>query len=84
MKRNVVLTSLSNLYIGDVPILLVYTNVLVNSIPCNEMKLVGYAQRDDASNEYLSYEDGIAWMRRLMKIVIGLKENESIRLMASL
>ncbi len=31
---------------------------------CDEIKLVGYAQWDDDPNKHLSYEEGIAWMRR--------------------
>lgn len=47
-----------------VPILPVYANALIKPIRCDELKLVGYAQWDDDPNEHLSYEEGIAWMRR--------------------
>ena len=47
-----------------VPVLPVYANALIKSIRCDELKLVGYAQWDDDPNEHLSYEEGIAWMRR--------------------
>ena len=47
-----------------VPVLPVYANALIKSIRCDELKLVGYAQWDDDPNEHLSYDEGIAWMRR--------------------
>ena len=47
-----------------VPLLPVYANALIKPIRCDELKLVGYAQWDDDPNEHLSYEEGIAWMRR--------------------
>ncbi|MDC5250206.1 hypothetical protein NRA59_07710 [Acinetobacter baumannii] len=47
-----------------VPVLPVYANALIKPIRCDELKLVGYAQWDDDPNEHLSYEEGIAWMRR--------------------
>ncbi|MCH7318582.1 hypothetical protein MMP64_11645 [Acinetobacter sp. ANC 5659] len=47
-----------------VPVLPIYANALIKPIRCDELKLVGYAQWDDDPNEHLSYEEGIAWMRR--------------------
>ncbi|WP_278492951.1 hypothetical protein [Acinetobacter gyllenbergii] len=47
-----------------VPVLPVYANALIKPIRCDELKLVGYAQWDDDPNEHLSYEEGIALMRR--------------------